>query len=378
MKRHLGGAGFRSVLKSTLIGVPLPLCSCGVIPTALSMKKKGASDGACIGFLISTPQTGVDSILVSVAFLGIPFALFKVASAFLTGLLGGLLADWFQTSGTAVPTEAAGEAGEKEEKESCGFKERFQRLFAHADELLYTIWRWLLAGILISALISTWVPANALAQSPWVKGLGGMGLILLISLPLYVCATASVPIAATLVGAGFPGGAALVFLMAGPASNIATIGAVWKAFGRRSLGIYLTVIVFCSIGFGLAFDFLSSVEVRESLVSHRGGTVFASIAAVILLLLMVRYAWGDFRAFLAGRRAATGGKGGKDWVRLQVGGMTCQGCARRVREALQQIAGVQDVRVDLDRGIVLVEGASDLEPDVLYQAIQKAGFTCTL
>jgi hypothetical protein len=161
IERHLG-YGYLAVVKAVLIGVPMPLCSCGVIPAALGIKKQGASNGAAIGFLISTPQTGVDSIFVSAKFLGLPFALFKVASALVTGLVGGALVHWAEKPAPpAVPAPPV---------PACAPTSRGNWLVRLLDyslnELLYMIWVWLVVGIVVSAAITTWSMASISSPKP--------------------------------------------------------------------------------------------------------------------------------------------------------------------------------------------------------------------
>ena len=244
VRRHLTGRG--SVIKSVILGVPLPLCSCGVIPAGLGLKKDGASDGASVGFLISTPQTGVDSILVSAAFLGWPFAIFKLVAAAVTGLVGGVLTEQF--GGERY------DLGSTDDEQDSSEQSGLATGITHADDLIQSIWGWLAVGVVVSAAITTFLPANALSNWTAWGPVITMITVLVVSLPLYVCATASVPIAASLVAGGMPTGAALVFLMAGPASNVATIGAILKGFGPRILGIYLGTIIVGSVGLGILFD----------------------------------------------------------------------------------------------------------------------------
>ena len=260
VERHLGRRRFGSVFKAVAVGVPMPLCSCGVIPTAIGLKKDGASDGAAMGFLISTPQTGVDSILVSASFLGWPFALFKVASALVSGLVGGVLVNAFDGK------EAKGDSGVGPGGcPSCGQgaaasakRQRRWREVWHFGlvELLRDIYRWLIVGVIVAALISTFIPAGKLQGYSWAQGFVGMLVMLAISLPMYVCALASVPMAASLVVAGVSPGAALVLLMAGPTTNVATMGAIYRSFGRKVLGIYLGTVAVMSVGLGLTFDWV--------------------------------------------------------------------------------------------------------------------------
>ncbi len=246
--------GYGGVAKAVALGVPLPLCSCGVIPAALGLKKDGASDGAAVGFLISTPQTGVDSLLVSASFLGWPFTVFKCLSALVMGLTGGAVTE-------SLHTEAKGIEGFEDApapQSTVGF-------FEHMVDVIRPIWKWIVFGVVASAAITVWIPPGAIAGwsniHPAVSGLAALA----IALPLYVCATASVPIAAALIAQGMPTGAALVFLMAGPATNIATIGAVKRAFGGRVLAVYLATVVLGSVGLAYVYDAFIPFEALGSL-----------------------------------------------------------------------------------------------------------------
>ena len=284
------------IFKAVGLGVPLPLCSCAVIPVGLSLKQSGASSGATVAFLISTPQTGVDSILVSASFLGWPFAIFKLVSAAVTGLLGGWWTDrptYRQQGQTSLPILAPENSSSKKPIKP------WLALLEHSLELLRSIWRWLLFGVLVSAAITTWVPTDALSG----LGAGGdfvaMWVTLIIALPLYVCATASVPIAAALVASGLPTGAALVFLMAGPATNVATIGAVYRTLGRRALSIYLTTVIFGSIACGWLFGFLIDTHSAESTHLHQSQSWWSITCAVLLLLLLAWFVVQEVRSFVS-------------------------------------------------------------------------------
>ena len=359
--KHIGGGGIGDVVRAVLLGVPLPLCSCGVIPAVRALKQDGASDGASIGFLVATPQTGIDSILVSASFLGWPFALFKVVAAAVTGLVGGGLTEALGSR----EAEQAPHPG-KAHHQHRGWKEGWSYAI---DELLYPIWGWLVFGVVVSAIITTWVPAGELAG--WAGG-GVMALlmVLAISVPLYVCATSSVPIAAALVNAGLPGGAALVFLMAGPATNLATLGAVHRTFGGRTVAIYLGTVIFGSVGFGLLFDQAWGLEVQQAAMSHTHTSPLATFASVALVALMAGFAIRDVRRWLGSMRSSSGDEPEQN---LQVGGMTCGGCVQKLTTSLMAVEGVTHVQVDLSTGGVVVRGQA-LEPDRLWQAVTSAGF----
>jgi uncharacterized membrane protein YraQ (UPF0718 family)/copper chaperone CopZ len=351
-------SGYRGVGKSVLLGVPLPLCSCAVIPAGVGLKKDGASDGATIAFLVSTPQTGVDSILVSASFLGWPFALFKVLSAAVTGLVAGGLAEW--SSETVAP-------GAISEHEGDEVKDGF---LAHVLDVLSSIWRWLLFGILVSAAINTAVPEEGMAilkDTPlWMSSF----LALVIGLPLYVCATASVPIAASLVHAGLSPGAALVFLMAGPATNVATIGAVYRTLGVRNLVIYLGVIIVGSLGAGAIFDQLVAAPVPVLGGHHEHVTWWGQASAWILLSLLIGFAFRDLHGFW--RRRGFIKDTSAVAVEFDVQGMTCNGCVRKLESRLGLLDGVEGVQVCLEPGGATVVGT--LDPSVIVGAIREAGF----
>ncbi|MEZ5331091.1 MAG: permease [Thermoanaerobaculia bacterium] len=358
VREQLTGAW--GVVKAVLVGVPMPLCSCGVIPAGLGLKKDGASDGAAVAFLISTPQTGVDSILVSASFLGWPFALFKVAAAAVTGVAGGWL------------TEAAGrsDAGTLDasacENESGGRGVR--AAVDHGLSLLRSIWGWLVVGVLVSAAIDVWVP------DAWLQGLGALGILgaavaaLVVSLPLYVCATASVPIAAALVAGGMPTGAALVFLMAGPATNVATIGAVYRGFGRRVTLLYLATITAGSIGAALLFDRLLEGSAGVAARQHAHAAWWAVAAAVVLLALLVRFAWEE-----AARRMRRPAPVAETSVSVAVEGMHCGGCTATLQSALSRLEGATSAQVTLNPGRAEVHGA--VSEARVRDAVREAGYT---
>ncbi|MDP8237028.1 MAG: permease [Candidatus Erginobacter occultus] len=364
ISRHLSGKSYRDVMRAVLFGIPMPLCSCGVIPTAIGLKNEGASKGAATGFLISTPQTGVDSILVSASFLGWPFALFKVLAAFVTGMIGGVLVNLTgkkEIEGPAAPLTAG-----KRVRPSAEAVLRYA-IF----DLLGSIDLWIVFGILLSALISILVPAGYLAEADWTGGIVAMLTMLVIALPLYVCTTGSVPIAAALIAAGLPTGAALVFLMAGPATNIATLGAVYRSLGKRVLAIYLGTVAVMSILFGLAFDWV---------LGDAGGTVHHHGTSGSLLQVTSALAVCALLIFLLGRRVAgiispsverAAEKPGE--LVIPIRGMTCGHCVKSVKAALESLPGVESAAPDLRAGEVRVRGKS-LDRDELVRAIRRAGY----
>ena len=260
--RHLGRSSFSSVFKATLFGIPLPLCSCGVIPAVASLRKSGASRGATLAFLISTPTSGVDSILATYSLLGPVFTLYRIAASFVAGLVAGLGANIFDRR-----DEVGDEPAKNQTCVVCGedatadghthnFTTRMRAMIAYSfGELVAEVGKWLLIGILIGGVISYFLPTDLITTylgSPILQ----MLIMLVLSIPLYICATGSLPIAAALIMKGISPGAALVFLIAGPATNAVTVTVVSKTLGRRSLAIYLASIILVSIGMGLLFNLI--------------------------------------------------------------------------------------------------------------------------
>ncbi len=359
VQRQLSGYG--GVVKSVVLGVPLPLCSCGVIPAGIGLKRDGASDGSSVGFLVATPQTGVDSILVSAGFLGWPFALAKVAAALTTGVAAGWLTESLGRSADTGASQAP-------VVEAPTAKRTWADGLHHGVDVIRMIWGWLLFGIVLSAALSTWLPPDAFAGLAAQASIGAFLAVLLLSLPLYVCATASVPIAAALVAAGMPTGAAMVFLMAGPATNTATLGAVWRAFGGRVLAVYLGTIVVGSIGFGLAYEQLFGALSVTAVHDHVHAGLGSQIAAVLLVASMAWFAWEDVSARLAKLRAPAEAPTRE----VAITGMTCGGCANKLERTLLATEGVDAAEVRIADHRAVITGVIDL--DHIQQAVQQAGF----
>ncbi len=359
---HRQLSGWAGVVKAVVLGVPLPLCSCGVIPAGLGLKRDGASHGAAVGFLISTPQTGVDSVLVSAAFLGWPFALFKVASAALTGLVGGFIAEMTVKEGDEPATAAPAELSHSRRSIKEGVD--------HGMQVMRAIWRWLVIGVLASAALEHFLPGDFFDGLTVYGGLAAMLVVLAISVPLYVCATASVPIAAALVAAGLPPGAALVFLMAGPATNVATLGAVSRVLGRKSLIIYLLTIVIGSVGLGAAFDFLLDDTAAVHAHEHGSAAWWAVASTVVLLAWIAYFVFEDLRRLWA--RAMGARSHGGVRMRIGVEGMKCGGCVSKLEDALRSEEGVSFVSVALEPGVATIGGS--IAKTRVLEIIRELGF----
>jgi len=296
VKNHLRQNSLWSVIKATLFGIPLPVCSCGVIPLAAGMKKSGASSGSTLSFLISTPITGVDSILATYGMFGWIFTLYRVVTSMIISIIAGVLANIYgdkrEHSQESEAVESTCESGsccsQSCDDEKRVFKVKNTFIYAFST-LLKDIASPLLVGLLLGALITVAIPDNLseiLMEYSWLSYI----IVIIIAVPMYVCATASLPIAAGLILAGVSPGAAFVFLSAGPATNTVTIGVVKKMLGTRTLFIYLGTIIIGSIIFGLGLDALFyGVDVKELVHIDEEFGVFALFSTFILWSFVLFY-----------------------------------------------------------------------------------------
>lgn len=364
--RCLSGSGFSSVALAALFGVPLPLCSCGVIPTAMSMRRQGASRAATVSFLISTPQTGVDSIFATASLLGLPFALLRPVIAFLTALTGGMLTGTFVRETAA---ETAESISERPLPHSFIAKCRAALRYGFVD-MVQDIGRWLVIGLVLAGLITVLVPDDFFA-SVGDRPILGMLLVLAFSVPMYICATGSIPIAAALMLKGLSPGAALVLLMAGPATNMAAILVIGKVLGRKTLVFYLAAIIAGAMGFGLLIDYALPGEWFAPVLAghgaacdHAAGIVWwKAVSGVVFLALLIA-------AFLLKYRKSTPDMNMQRVYKIK--GMQCNHCKANVERSLAEIPGVTAVRVDLAQGSAFVEGNADEQK--IVEAIGRMGY----
>jgi uncharacterized membrane protein YraQ (UPF0718 family) len=265
--RYLGKGKVRSVLLAALAGIPIPLCSCGVLPAAAGLKRQGANNGATMSFLISTPESGIDSIPLTFALLDPIIALIRPVAAFITAIVTGLSENILLPSKNSSDnisqvacSGSGGCCGSTLEIQTEPVQKPFQAKiisglkYAFVD-LLGDIGRWFLLGIILAGIITYMIP-DSFFESYLNNNFMAMLVMLMAGIPMYVCATASTPIAAALVLKGLNPGAALVFLLAGPATNIASMSMISGLLGKKSLLIYLSSIAICSIVLGFFTDML--------------------------------------------------------------------------------------------------------------------------
>ncbi|WP_125722131.1 SO_0444 family Cu/Zn efflux transporter [Pseudoalteromonas rubra] len=364
LQKHLGKEGLWTTIKAALIGAPMPLCSCGVIPAAIGLRRAGGSKSATTAFLVSTPETGVDSISVSYALLGPFMAVIRPIAAVASAITAGVLVGKDESSAQSAPSDASdsgccGSTAKKveAEKSSCRATEPkpasvqsssccasqtkaesapqssccdsqpvqkpdeqvtsccasaqakpglWQKLVSavqfSCNKLLADTMQWLLIGLFFAAIVQTYVPEAFLAQ--WGNGILAMIVVILVSIPMYICATASTPIAAGLLLAGVSPGAVLVFMLAGPATNVATIGVVAKELGRRAVFAYLGAVIGVAIIFGFLTDWLVAQfgftvapmmghdhEVLPYWLTLGSGVVLALLMARLMLLGIKQRFW---------------------------------------------------------------------------------------
>jgi hypothetical protein len=296
---HLG-SGIGSIIKASAIGVPIPLCSCGVVPAAAGLKKQGAGKGAVASFLISTPETGVDSIAVTYALLDPVITIFRPVAALVTAVATGIAVSFSEKFGsvdapvepvTAKTSCSCGCSHSSSPKPKPGIVDKFREGMSFAfGDLLGDVGLWLFVGVLLAGLISVFVSPQLIEKYLSNEFLS-MAMMLAISVPLYVCATSSTPIVAALALKGISPGAALVFLLAGPATNAASLPVISKLLGKRATAVYLVVIVLMSFLAGMLINKLYAylgLDIRNwvrTVVHEEGG--FIPVASAIVLIVLV-------------------------------------------------------------------------------------------
>jgi len=360
--RNIGKPGLLSILKASILGVPMPLCSCGVIPVSSSLYNRGASKASTLSFLISTPQTGVDSIFITYSMLGLPFAICRPIIALITGTIGGVITEML----TEADVQSQSKVDHTHSKKTIldGFK---YALFILPKDIAWP----LIKGILLAGLVTLILPNNFFSDYG-LTGIIGLVAIALVSIPMYTCATASVPFAAALMHAGAEPGVAFVFLMAGPATNVATITVIKKILGQKVVTIYLGVIFVGSITFGLLinkFIDISSIPVINEHVHNMNHLDFISILSSLALFVLCAIAIFDlFKKSDISNLVSNGD------LSLVVKGMTCNHCKETVHEAIINCEGVEKTNIDLASGNVEIYG-KNINSKKIIDSITNVGFS---
>ena len=310
--KHLGDNRFKSVTLASLFGIPLPLCSCSVLPVATSLRRSGASKGATTSFLISTPETGLDSIGITYALLDPIMTVARPLGAFATAVFTGSVVNFVVRRGwdgdaetsPAVPDNAAhddrhdhghdhsavytpGGVGGRSVRDVT----RDSVSYAFGP-LLDDLTGWLIIGLLVSGLIAILVPEDFFG-SVIPAGFVSSVLMLLIGTPMYICAAAATPVAATLIAKGLDPGAALVLLLVGPATNATTIAIIARLLGRRVLVLHLIGVTGSALLLGLLINFVYTYFAVDltAIVAQvvESGLSPLNVAATVLFVYLLVY-----------------------------------------------------------------------------------------
>ncbi|MCQ2216924.1 MAG: SO_0444 family Cu/Zn efflux transporter [Paludibacteraceae bacterium] len=383
--RYLAQPKFKSVALATLFGIPLPLCSCGVIPTAMSLRREGASKGATTAFLIATPQTGVDSIVATYSLMGLPFAIIRPIAALVTALLGGQLASMIERTRTdeketiKIVSECTnGNCSTADVKPNTFFGKLKEALHYAFVDMMQDIGKWLVVGLIVAGLITVFVPDSAFEVFR-DNSVASILLVLCLAVPMYLCATGSIPIAVALMLKGLTPGAGLVLLMAGPACNMASILVINKVLGRKILITYLSSIITGAVGFGLMIDhvlprqcFLSNLVVQDA-CCHDKNNWFSICCTIVFVTLLVN---ALIRYFIATRNSQSTILNSDNMKQIFIiNGMNCNHCRTSAEKAILSVAGVTSASVDLATKVAIVEGTAT--PEVICKAVEEVGFSCT-
>lgn len=395
-RRYVGGSTFRSVFNAAMLGIPLPLCSCGVIPTAMSLRKEGASKGATVSFLIATPQTGVDSIIATYSLMGLPFALIRPFVALATSLFGGVLVNRLDDNKAVVSDSGHASDTSASAASTTTFGQKLLQALKYAFvEMMQDIGKWLVVGLIAAGLITVFVPESFFSLFA-DKPLLSMLLVLAFSIPMYLCATGSIPIAVALMLKGLSPGTALVLLMAGPAVNVASMLVISKVMGRKTLFLYLLSIITGAVVFGLCIDYLLPREwftapLMQMHSGHEEGLSLVKMVSSVAFFVLLGNAF--YQRYFRSSACCCGCHGHADHAcsddacscesashahaaepvnEFKVKGMTCNHCKNNVEKAILSVEGVTRVEINLVSGQTWVYGKAD--PSAVVQAVKEIGF----
>lgn len=281
IKKHLSNKSKYAVIKSVILGIPLPVCSCGVIPLAASIREKGASKGSTASFVTSTPQTGIDSIIITYDMIGMTFALIRVSVAFISGIVTGLIVDFFKNKKNDYYFSENEFHDFKRRKIKDGLKYAFYNLPK-------SLFKPLMIGILFASLISTFFKDDYFIS--YNSTFTEIIFISLISIPMYICSTASVPLALSFINLGISPGAVLIFLIIGPATNTITLTTLWKIIGKKETILFIGSIIINAVIFGILLNNLEVEGIISNCLNYCGGSHKAiDIIYVVLLYIILLF-----------------------------------------------------------------------------------------
>lgn len=378
VSKHMGKNNFLSIFKAALFGVPLPLCSCGVIPSSVYMYKNGASKSSVVSFLISTPQTGIDSIIATYGMLGWLFAIYRPIAAFAMGIAGGVAVKFIDKD-KPQPVPRANfirlNQLKKPVKES-----KLRKMFYYSFvEFLDDISMQFIAGVFIAGLIAYLIPDNFFTGSVINQGILGMLVMIAIGIPMYVCATASIPIAIALMMKGFSPGTAFAFLAAGPATNAASLSILIKTLGKKTTAIFVGTIAILSLIFGLLLDeifAIAEINPHQMMMhghNHEDGMIPYELKVIVSIVFFGLLLMSLYRKYLANVfRKRKDIVEEKKQIKIIIEGMTCNHCVMNVRKAIEKVEGVDNVNVVLQDNAAYIEGSPDM--DKVRASVEDVGY----
>ena len=377
--KHIGDNNFKSVFKAALFGIPLPLCSCGVIPTSVYMAKNGASKPAVVSFLTATPQTGIDSILATYGMMGPVIAVFRPFAALFMGIINGISVRLLNfKEGEVKPDHKISlESYTLAANPKKNMKYYYQKMVEYPFiEFLDDISSQFIVGLFIAGIITYAIPEDFFSGSIISSGFAGMLVLILISIPMYVCATASIPIAVSLMLKGFSPGVAFVFLAAGPATNAASLSVIAKVLGKKTTTVYVAMIAVLSMLFGLMLDWIFMLMAVDPLTqittvgTHRMEhfSPFQWVISGIFFILLLMSVYRKFiQPKIQGKVIMANEK-----RKINIEGMTCNHCVMNVRKAIESTPGVAAVDVSLPENAAFVEG--DFDFVTLKKNVEEMGY----
>ena len=372
--KQIGQKKFSSIIKSTLMGIPLPLCSCGVIPVAATLKDYGASKGATTSFLVSTPQTGIDSIFLTYGMLGPVFAIFRPVAAFVSGIFCGIVVNTIDHDNVIQPepiTKFSKDNATIFEKIKIGVEYGFLTL---PKDIVVPLFQ----GLLIAACIGYFIPPDFIASFLSSNSFLEYFVMLIVSLPLYVCATASIPIALVLFMKGVSPGAVFVFLMAGPATNASSIAVIGNIMGKKILYLYISLIASTAVFFGVIFDLFFQIDkniISKHIHHHNHENTFYIILTIFFTAIMANAYASKLKKEAPNMNSSkTLNEGRIESLDFIVKGMTCSHCKASVESSIKSIDDKIETFVNLSTGRVSIKGLS-IDKLKVKEKIESRGFT---
>jgi len=396
ISKHLGKDSFSSIIKASLFGIPIPLCSCGVLPVAASLRKNGASKSATLSFLITTPVTGVDSLLATYGLLGWIFTVFRLISSIIIGFFTGYFMSFDFRKNRSIPIkEIEGTCTDSsctnpqtsENIENNNFSDTLLKKVSNytKDIIHYAFVELpepfsgsLLFGLLLAGIIAYLLPPGLIKEN---IGTGFLGIILstVIAIPLYVCATGSIPIAAVMVATGFSPGAAMAFLIAGPATNSVAILTVKKILGKKALVVYLTFIFFGAIGFGVILDLLNVTFYIGSIIPHLNSSpsIFKIISAIILLAIIVPlFLKSKYNKYF--NKIKIKDNSSMNSIILETPEISCQHCVASIKKTLSQFENINEIQIDIKTKKVMITSEKEIDINGILKKLDESGYPSTI